>query len=82
MQDRGPAAYAAELIGTFLLVLFIVLILSVNSAGGIGEFSANSRSLARSASSFSSISFFPLASSNFSEVRNFSYKRMGSRASQ
>jgi glycerol uptake facilitator protein len=36
VQDRGPAAYAAELIGTFLLVLFIVLVLSVNSAGGIG----------------------------------------------
>ena len=29
MEDRGPAAYAAEFVGTFALVLFIALILSV-----------------------------------------------------
>lgn len=36
MQRRGTQAYAAELIGTFLLVLFIALIVIVNSEGGIG----------------------------------------------
>lgn len=36
MEDRGPAAYLAELLGTFLLVLFITSILAVNSPGGIG----------------------------------------------
>lgn len=33
-EPRGPAAYAAELIGTFLLVFFICGFLSVASAGG------------------------------------------------
>jgi glycerol uptake facilitator protein len=39
MQPKGPAAYVAELIGTFLLVLFIGFILASNSpaeAGGLG----------------------------------------------
>src|SRR5215210_9356560 len=39
MQAKGPAAYFAELIGTFLLVLFIGFILASNSpaeAGGLG----------------------------------------------
>jgi MIP family channel proteins len=36
MQRRGTSAYAAELIGTFLLVLFIALALTVNSDGGLG----------------------------------------------
>ncbi len=26
MEDRGPSAYVAELVGTFMLVLFIALI--------------------------------------------------------
>jgi MIP family channel proteins len=33
-EPRGPAAYAAELIGTFLLVFFICGFLSVSKAGG------------------------------------------------
>jgi MIP family channel proteins len=33
-EPRGPSAYAAELIGTFLLVFFICGFLSVASAGG------------------------------------------------
>lgn len=33
-EPRGPAAYAAELIGTFLLVFFICGFISVGSAGG------------------------------------------------
>jgi glycerol uptake facilitator protein len=36
MQRRGRSAYAAELIGTFLLVLFIALVVTVNSDGGLG----------------------------------------------
>lgn len=36
MEARGPAAYLAELLGTFLLVLFITSILAVNSPGGLG----------------------------------------------
>jgi glycerol uptake facilitator protein len=39
MQPRDPAAYVAELIGTFLLVLFIGFILASNSpaeSGGLG----------------------------------------------
>jgi glycerol uptake facilitator protein len=39
MQPKGPAAYVAELVGTFLLVLFIGFILASNSpaeAGGLG----------------------------------------------
>src|SRR5580692_490770 len=55
---------------------------SANSGGGIGEFSANSRSAARRLSIFSSISFLLLASSSFSPIKNFSYNAMGSRPSQ
>jgi MIP family channel proteins len=33
-EPRGPAAYAAELIGTFLLVFFVCGFLSITSAGG------------------------------------------------
>lgn len=39
IEAKGPAAFAAEFIGTFLLVLFIGLILATNSpasAGGLG----------------------------------------------
>ena len=36
IRRRGPDAYAAELIGTFLLVLFIGIIVSLNSADGLG----------------------------------------------
>jgi MIP family channel proteins len=36
MEDRGLSAYIAELVGTFLLVLFIALILSVYARKGIG----------------------------------------------
>ena len=36
MQRRGSAAYAAELIGTFFLVLFIALVATVNSEAGLG----------------------------------------------
>jgi glycerol uptake facilitator-like aquaporin len=36
MEDRGPAAYIAELVGTFMLVLFIALIASVYARKGIG----------------------------------------------
>jgi MIP family channel proteins len=36
MERRSTSAYAAELIGTFLLVLFIALIVTVNSDAGIG----------------------------------------------
>jgi MIP family channel proteins len=36
MRTARPAAYAAELVGTFLLVLFIGLILASNSPGGLG----------------------------------------------
>lgn len=36
MEDRGLAAYIAELVGTFLLVLFIALILSVYARTGVG----------------------------------------------
>jgi glycerol uptake facilitator protein len=36
MQRRGPSAYAAELVGTFFLVLFVVLVVTVYSEGGIG----------------------------------------------
>jgi glycerol uptake facilitator protein len=34
VEDRGLAAYVAELVGTFLLVLFIALILSVYARSG------------------------------------------------
>lgn len=36
MERRGTSAYAAELIGTFFLVLFIALAVTVNSEGGLG----------------------------------------------
>jgi MIP family channel proteins len=36
MEQRGPSAYLAELIGTFVLVLFIGIILASNSAAGLG----------------------------------------------
>jgi glycerol uptake facilitator protein len=39
MEPKGPAAYVAELVGTFLLVLFIGFILASNSpaeSGGLG----------------------------------------------
>lgn len=36
MQRRGTSAYAAELIGTFFLVLFVALVVTVNSDGGLG----------------------------------------------
>jgi glycerol uptake facilitator protein len=36
VEERGPAAYVAELIGTFLLVLFVALIVIVNSRDGLG----------------------------------------------
>ncbi len=35
MEERGISAYIAELVGTFLLVLFIALIVSVYARGGI-----------------------------------------------
>jgi MIP family channel proteins len=36
MERRSTSAYAAELVGTFLLVLFTALIVTVNSDAGIG----------------------------------------------
>jgi MIP family channel proteins len=36
LARRGPDAYAAEFIGTFLLVFFICAVASMNSAGGLG----------------------------------------------
>lgn len=36
LARRGPDAYAAEFIGTFLLVLFIGIILSLSTAEGLG----------------------------------------------
>jgi MIP family channel proteins len=36
MERRTTSAYAAELIGTFLLVLFIALVVTVNSDAGLG----------------------------------------------
>jgi glycerol uptake facilitator protein len=36
MERRGTSAYVAELIGTFFLVLFIALVVTVNSDGGLG----------------------------------------------
>jgi MIP family channel proteins len=36
VEKRGPAAYVAEFIGTFLLVLFIGMILTSNSPFGLG----------------------------------------------
>ncbi len=37
MHRAGRSAYAAELIGTFFLVLFVVLVVTVFSEGGIGS---------------------------------------------
>lgn len=36
IEPRGTAAYGAELVGTFLLVLFVGLILASNSQAGLG----------------------------------------------
>ena len=36
MEERGTPAYVAEFIGTFFLVLFICIVVSLNSAGGLG----------------------------------------------
>lgn len=36
MEERGAAAYVAEFVGTFLLVLFIGLIVSSNNPAGLG----------------------------------------------
>jgi MIP family channel proteins len=36
VEERGPTAFVAELIGTFLLVFFVCSIVIVNSQGGIG----------------------------------------------
>src|SRR4051812_6820388 len=36
IEPRGSAAYVAELIGTFMLVLFVCLIVIVNSRDGLG----------------------------------------------
>ena len=35
LQRRGPDAFAAELIGTLLLVFFIGAVVSINSADGL-----------------------------------------------
>jgi MIP family channel proteins len=36
IEERGTPAYVAEFLGTFLLVLFVCSVVSVNSAGGLG----------------------------------------------
>jgi MIP family channel proteins len=36
VEERGTPAYVAEFIGTFFLVLFICIVVSLNSAGGLG----------------------------------------------
>jgi MIP family channel proteins len=36
VEERGPTAYAAEFLGTFLLVFFIASIVVVSSPGGVG----------------------------------------------
>ena len=36
MEERGTPAYVAEFIGTFFLVLFVCLVVTLNSAGGLG----------------------------------------------
>jgi MIP family channel proteins len=36
IEERGPAAYVAEFVGTFLLVLFICLVVIANSRDGLG----------------------------------------------
>ena len=35
MEQRSTPAYVAEFIGTFFLVLFILMVVSVNSPGGL-----------------------------------------------
>jgi MIP family channel proteins len=36
VEERGPAAYVAEFLGTFLLVFFVCAVVTVNSADGLG----------------------------------------------
>src|SRR5438128_2747812 len=36
VEDRGPAAYVAEFLGTLLLVFFIGMVLAVQSKAGLG----------------------------------------------
>jgi MIP family channel proteins len=36
VEERGTPAYVAEFLGTFLLVLFVCSVVSINSAGGLG----------------------------------------------
>src|SRR3954453_17170242 len=36
IEARGPAAYVAEFVGTFMLVLFVVLVVILNSRDGLG----------------------------------------------
>ncbi len=36
IRRRGPDSWAAEFLGTFMLVLFIGIVLSLNSADGLG----------------------------------------------
>ncbi|MFL5820898.1 MAG: MIP/aquaporin family protein [Solirubrobacteraceae bacterium] len=36
MEERGPTAYAAEFLGTFLLVFFVASIVVVSSPSGVG----------------------------------------------
>src|SRR5437588_2328709 len=36
IEERGSAAYVAEFLGTFLLVLFVALVVIANSPGGLG----------------------------------------------
>ncbi|HEY3186199.1 MAG TPA: aquaporin [Solirubrobacteraceae bacterium] len=36
IEQRGPAAYVAEFVGTFMLVLFVCVIVIINSRDGLG----------------------------------------------
>lgn len=36
LEPKGPAAYGAEFVGTFLLVMFVCFVVAINSQGGIG----------------------------------------------
>jgi MIP family channel proteins len=36
VEERGPTAYVAEFLGTFLLVFFVCMIVVLNSADGLG----------------------------------------------
>jgi len=36
VEERGTPAYVAEFIGTFFLVLFVCMVVTLNSAGGLG----------------------------------------------